>query len=143
MLTTASAAAAERVRMLSTQARDPAPHYQHSYVGYNYRLSNLLAAVGRGQLRVLEERVTARRQIFARYLEALGNVPGVYFMPEETFGSPLSRSTRWPTCVEFDPAQFGVTCEIVRLALAAQDIECRPVWKPMHLQSVFAECDVF
>ena len=141
MLVTPHADVAARIRQLSTQARDPAPHYQHSLIGYNYRLSNLLAAVGRGQLRVLEDRVAARRRICARYVEALSGLPGIAFMPEETFGSDASRATRWLTCLEIDPHLFGATREDVRLALEAEDIESRPVWKPMHLQPVFAECE--
>jgi dTDP-4-amino-4,6-dideoxygalactose transaminase len=127
----------DRARFLATQARDPAPHYQHSHVGYNYRLSNLLAAVGRGQLRVLEDRVAKRRANYAFYQEALGGLPGVELIPE----APWGRSTCWLTCITIDPARFGATREDVRLALQARDIEARPVWKPMHLQPVFAGCD--
>lgn len=127
-----------QARKLATQARDPAPHYEHSQIGYNYRLSNLLAAVGRGQLLVLEERVEARRRNFAFYAAALGDLPGVTFMPE----APWGRHTRWLTTLTIDPAAFGTTREQVRLALEAEDIESRPVWKPMHLQPVFAGCEV-
>lgn len=126
----------DRARHLATQARDPAPHYQHSDVGYNYRLSNLLAAVGRGQLRVLAERVEARRRIFEQYRELLDDLPGVEFMPE----APYGRSNRWLTCLTIDPERFGATREQVRLALEKEDIEARPVWKPMHLQPVFRDC---
>ena len=125
----------EKARFLATQARDPAPHYQHSHVGYNYRLSNLLAAVGRGQLRVLDERVDARRANNAFYRERLGRLPGLTFMPE----APGCRSTFWLTCIQIDPVAFGSTREDLRLALEAANIESRPVWKPMHLQPVFAE----
>lgn len=125
----------DKARFLSTQARDPAPHYQHSTIGFNYRMSNLLAAVGRGQLQVLEQRVDARRRIYARYREEL-SMPGIEFMPEAAYG----RSTRWLTCVQIDAKQFGATTEEIRLALDAQNIEARPVWKPMHLQPVFAGC---
>jgi pyridoxal phosphate-dependent aminotransferase EpsN len=125
-----------RARFLATQSRDAAPHYQHSAIGYNYRLSNVLAAIGRGQVRVLEERVAARRRTFARYVELLGDLPGVAFMPEPEW----SRATRWLTCMTVDPAAFGAAREDVRLALEAQDIESRPLWKPMHLQPVFASC---
>ena len=124
-------------RKLATQARDPAPHYQHSEIGYNYRLSNVLAAIGRGQLRVLEERVQARRRVFETYAGALGRLPGIEFMPE----APWGRHTRWLTCMTVDPAQFGATREEIRLALEAENIEARPVWKPMHLQPVFAGCE--
>jgi pyridoxal phosphate-dependent aminotransferase EpsN len=124
-------------RKLATQARDPAPHYQHSEIGYNYRLSNVLAAIGRGQLRVLEERVQARRRVFDNYVEALGRLPGIEFMPE----APWGRHTRWLTCITVDPEQFGATREEIRLALEAENIEARPVWKPMHLQPVFAGCE--
>jgi len=126
----------ERARFLATQARDPAPHYQHSTVGYNYRLSNLLAAVGRGQLRVLDERVAARRAHNAFYREALGRLPGVGFMPEAGHG----RMNAWLTCVTIDPVAFGADREAVRLRLEKEDIEARPVWKPMHLQPVFSAC---
>jgi dTDP-4-amino-4,6-dideoxygalactose transaminase len=101
-------------------------------------MSNLLAAVGRGQLRVLDERVAARRANFDHYREALGDLPGVEFMPE----APYGRSTRWLTCLTIDPKAFGATREDIRLALEADDIEARPVWKPMHLQPVFAGCRV-
>jgi len=126
-----------RARFLATQARDPAPHYQHSVVGYNYRLSNVLAGIGRGQLRVLEDRVNARRHNFETYQQALGKLPGIEFMPEASFG----RATRWLTCLTIDPAAFGVDREQVRLELGKQLIEARPVWKPLHLQPVFAECE--
>ena len=126
-----------KARFLATQARDPAPHYQHSEIGYNYRLSNVLAGIGRGQLRVLDERVAARRRNFEIYQQALGNLPGIEFMPEASFG----RATRWLTCLTINPAAFCGTREQVRLALTQQQIEARPVWKPLHLQPVFAECE--
>ncbi len=125
-----------RARKLASQAREPVPHYEHAEVGFNYRLSNLLAAVGRGQLRVLGERVAARRRNFDLYREALGDLPGVAFMPE----APYGRSNRWLTCLTIDPGAFGADREAVRLALEAEEIEARPVWKPMHLQPVFAGC---
>lgn len=128
----------ERARFLSTQARLPAPHYEHDEVGYNYRMSNLLAAVGRGQLRVLESRVARRREIFEAYRRDLSDLPGVSFMPEATYG----RSNRWITCVLIDPT-LGPGREEIRQALEAENIEARPVWKPMHLQPAFAKAEVF
>lgn len=128
----------EHARKLATQARDPAPHYQHSEIGYNYRLSNVLAGIGRGQLQLLEERVQARRRNFDYYLERLGRLPGFSLMPE----APWGRHTRWLTCLTIDPRAFGADREQLRLALEAQNIEARPVWKPLHLQPVFADCPV-
>jgi pyridoxal phosphate-dependent aminotransferase EpsN len=127
----------EQARKLATQARDPAPHYQHSEIGYNYRMSNVLAGIGRGQLQVLKERVQARRRNCAFYQAMLGSLPGITFMPEAAWG----RHTRWLTVITIDPAAFGMTREDVRLALEAENIETRPVWKPMHLQPVFADCE--
>lgn len=118
---------------LATQARDPAPHYEHSEVGYNYRLSNVLAGIGRGQLRVLEDRVAARRRNFEFYRQHLSDLPGIEFMPDAGWG----RHTRWLTALTIEPARFGVDREAVRLALESQNIEARPVWKPMHRQPVF------
>ncbi|MBW4646782.1 MAG: aminotransferase class I/II-fold pyridoxal phosphate-dependent enzyme [Goleter apudmare HA4340-LM2] len=126
-----------KARFLATQARDPAPHYQHSTIGYNYRLSNVLAGIGRGQLLVLQERVQARRRNFKVYHQALGTLPGIAFMPEADFG----KATRWLTCLTIDPIAFGADREQVRLALAQQQIEARPVWKPLHLQPAFAGCE--
>lgn len=123
----------EQARFLSQQARDPAPHYEHSTFGYNYRMSNILAAIGRGQLRVLEERVERKRQIFEHYKDALGDLPGIEFMPE----APYGKSNRWLTVMLISPDQFGADREQVRLALEAENIEARPLWKPMHLQPVF------
>jgi dTDP-4-amino-4,6-dideoxygalactose transaminase len=126
-------------RQLASQARDPAPHYQHSKVGYNYRLSNLLAAIGRGQLRALADRVAARRRTFEAYRSALGDLPGWSFMPEAAYGT----CTRWLTCVTIDPQVAALDREAVRQALEREDIEARPLWKPMHLQPVFADCPVY
>ncbi len=134
MLVSDDKAFIDHARKLATQARDPAPHYEHSEIGYNYRLSNILAGVGRGQLAVLEQRVQARRANFAYYAAMLGDLPGICFMPE----APWGRHTRWLTVLTIDPAQFGADREAVRLALEAENIEARPVWKPMHLQPVFA-----
>ncbi len=124
-------------RKLATQARDTAPHYQHSEIGYNYRMSNVLAGIGRGQLQVLEDRVLARRRNCAFYQQTIGDLPGIGFMPEASWG----RHTRWLTVITVDPEQFGATREDIRLALEAENIEARPVWKPMHLQPVFAGCE--
>lgn len=124
-------------RKLATQARDPAPHYQHSEIGYNYRLSNVLAGIGRAQLQALEDRVQARRQNCAFYQQTLGDLPGISFMPE----APWGRHTRWLTVIMVDPDVFGNDRESIRLALEAANIEARPVWKPMHLQPVFAHCE--
>ena len=125
----------QTARFLSQQARDPAPHYEHSQLGYNYRMSNILAAIGRGQLRVLEERVEAKRKIFDYYRQTLGDLPGVEFMPE----APYGRCTRWLAVVLVTPEAFGVDREKLRLALEEENIESRPLWKPMHLQPVFEE----
>jgi dTDP-4-amino-4,6-dideoxygalactose transaminase len=122
-------------KFLSQQARDPAPHYEHSMLGYNYRMSSICAAIGRGQLTALQTRIAERRAIFQRYCEGLKDLAGLTFMPEAGYG----RSTRWLTVVLIDPARFGRDREYVRMALEAQDIETRPVWKPMHLQPVFTE----
>lgn len=123
----------ETARFLSQQARDPAPHYEHSQLGYNYRMSNILAAIGRGQLRALDERVEAKRRIFKYYQSALGALTGIEFMPEASYG----QCSRWLTVVQITPEELGVDRETLRLALEAENIESRPVWKPMHLQPVF------
>ncbi len=123
-----------KARFWATQSRDPASHYEHSEMGFNYRMSNVLAGIGRGQLRVLRERIAARRNNFAFYQHALGDLPGIVFMPEAEYG----RSTRWLSCLTIDPANSGTDREQVRLALAGENIESRPVWKPMHQQPVFA-----
>ena len=124
---------AREARFLSTQARDPAPHYQHSTYGYNYRLSNICAAIGLGQMEVLEDRVTRRRAIFSKYFENLSR-PGVEFMPEAVG----QKASRWLTAVTFDPDVLGVSREDVRLQLLASHIEARPLWKPMHMQPLYA-----
>lgn len=136
MLCSNDAELVDHARFLATQARDPAPHYQHSTVGYNYRMSNVLAAIGLGQLDVLDHRVQKRRQIFDVYRRQLQHLPGLSFMPE----APWGRSNRWLTVVEIDPLEFGAAVEDVRLALEAENIEARPVWKPLHMQPVFARC---
>ena len=128
----------EQARFLSQQARDPAPHYEHSQTGYNYRMSNVLAGIGRGQLQVLDKRVQRKRWIFDHYHNALSKLPGIEFMPEARYG----KATRWLTVILITPEAFGVDHEAVRLALEEQNIESRPVWKPMHLQPVFKGCGV-
>jgi dTDP-4-amino-4,6-dideoxygalactose transaminase len=137
-LLTRSQAFAERARHWATQARDPAPHYQHSQLGHNYRMSNLLAALGRAQLETLPGRVSRRRAINAWYRQALAGEPGIEFMPEADYGTP----TCWLTCITVDPDAFGATREDIREALERCDIESRPVWKPMHLQPLYADCRV-
>jgi len=128
-----------KARFWATQARDPARHYQHSEVGYNYRMSNVLAGIGRGQLKVLEDRIARRRTVFQRYFEALSDIPGIAFMPE----APYGRATRWLTAITIDPDICGKTpAEIVDL-LEQFNIESRPVWKPMHLQPLFEGCAYF
>jgi dTDP-4-amino-4,6-dideoxygalactose transaminase len=134
MLVSADSKLTDKARFLATQARDPAPHYQHSEIGYNYRLSNVLAGIGRGQLQVLADRVNARRANTEFYQKTLADLPGLTFMPEASWG----RCTRWLTCITIDPELAGTNREMVRETLAAQNIEARPVWKPMHLQPIFA-----
>ncbi|PMB53277.1 pyridoxal phosphate-dependent aminotransferase [Fischerella thermalis CCMEE 5201] len=137
MLVSDDSKLATKARFLSTQARDRFPYYQHSEIGYNYRLSSIASAIGRGQLRILPQRIASRRRNFMIYASALGNLPGIEFMPEANYG----QATRWLTCLTINPQAFGADREQVRLALAAQQIESRPVWKPLHLQPVFAECE--
>ena len=130
----------KKARFLATQARDEAPHYQHSHIGYNYRLSNVLAGIGRGQMEVLPERVAQRRSNFEFYKAALAGIPGISFLsePEGCF------SNRWLTCILVDPAQSGgISREDIRLFLGEENIECRPLWKPMHLQPVFQDAPYF
>lgn len=124
---------ADQARFLATQARDPAPHYEHSTFGYNYRLSNICAAIGLGQMEVLDARIARRRAIFDRYQSAL-NHPGIAFMPEPDG----LHSTRWLTALTIDPTETGVTREDIRLMLLEHQIESRPLWKPMHMQPLYA-----
>lgn len=134
MLASHDRALVDRARYLATQARESVSHYEHRAVGFNYRLSNICAAIGVGQMRVLEARVERRRAIFARYQHNLSPLAGVSFMPE----APYGRSSRWLTVMLVDPAIAPATAESVRLALERANIESRPVWKPMHMQPVFA-----
>lgn len=138
MLVARSAGALDKARFLATQARDPADHYQHTEIGYNYRLSNLLAAVGRGQLRALDERVERRRTINRYYREHLADLAGIELMPE----APHCESTFWLTCLTVDPERFGADRDDIRARLEGEDIEARPVWKPMHLQPLYRDCAV-
>lgn len=129
-----------KARFLATQARDPAPHYQHSHIGYNYRMSNVCAGIGRGQMEVLPERVQQRRANFEKYVEMLGKIPGISFLSEpDGF-----YSNRWLTTILVDPQKTGgMTREDIRIALEKENIESRPLWKPMHLQPVFADCPFY
>lgn len=131
----------EKARFLATQARDSAPHYQHSHIGYNYRMSNVLAGIGRGQLEVLNDRVEARRKNFKRYVSYFSRINKKGFnikFQEEPVGY---YSNRWLTCILVEPKlNNGLTREIIRLALDEENIESRPLWKPMHQQPIFANC---
>jgi dTDP-4-amino-4,6-dideoxygalactose transaminase len=125
-----------QARFLATQARDSAPHYQHSQIGYNYRMSNVCAAIGRGQMIVLDERIAQRRKVYNTYLKRFDGIPGISFLPEpEGY-----KSNRWLTTILVDPLKSGgITRETIRLALEKENIESRPLWKPMHLQPVFKD----
>jgi dTDP-4-amino-4,6-dideoxygalactose transaminase len=133
MMVTDDGDLAQHTRKLATQARESRPYYEHVEIGYNYRLSNLLAGVGRAQLEVIEDRVAARRRNFDLYKAALEDVPGITFQPEAEW----AQHTRWLICIQVDAEAFGATADDIRLALEAQNIESRPLWKPMHLQPVF------
>lgn len=135
MLVSNDVEALERARFLATQAKDPAPHYEHSEIGYNYRLSNILAGIGRGQLEVLEDRVRARRFVYKRYYEALSHMPGFYFMPELEH----TRPNRWLTTLTIDEKESGISIGKLLRILAEENIEARPMWKPLHMQSLFKE----
>ena len=139
MLVSADGELIEKARFLSTQARDPAPWYQHSQVGYNYRMSNILAGVGRGQLKVLEERVASRRRVFEYYRDKLSDLPGLGWMPEADFG----RSTRWLSVCTLDPAMTDMTPTRLIHLLRQHNIEARHVWKPMHCQPLFTQASYY
>ncbi|MBP1990363.1 aminotransferase class I/II-fold pyridoxal phosphate-dependent enzyme [Paenibacillus eucommiae] len=123
----------KQARFLATQARDQAAHYQHSQLGYNYRMSNVLAGIGRAQLQILEDRVAVKRTIFNRYEQEMAHLPGVRFMPELEH----TRSNRWLTTLTLEEKEAGVSIGVLLAALAEENIEARPVWKPLHMQPLF------
>ncbi len=129
-----------KARFLSTQARDRAPHYQHSQIGYNYRMSNILAGIGLGQMEVIEERIRQRRKNFEFYKTNLGRIEGITFLDEP---DPDYFSNRWLTTILIDPLKTGKTREELQTVLEAENIETRPLWKPMHLQPVFSDCPAY
>ncbi|MEH7444044.1 aminotransferase class I/II-fold pyridoxal phosphate-dependent enzyme [Bacillus sp. JJ1122] len=139
MLVSNDAAAIHRARFLATQARDPAPHYQHSQLGYNYRMSNVLAGIGLAQLEVLVDRVEARRSIFERYQHELSGLPVIQFMPELNG----TYSNRWLTAMTIDEKEAGISVNHLIAFLAAENIEARPVWKPLHMQPLFKNVRYF
>ncbi len=130
----------QQAKFLATQARDTAPHYQHSNIGYNYRMSNICAGIGRGQMQVLNDRVAARRNVFERYKTFFANIPGLTPAPLEPTGM---FSNRWLSTVLIDETQIGITREEIRLALETDNIETRPLWKPLHLQPIFADAPYY
>ena len=129
----------DKARFWATQARDPSPAYHHTEMGYNYRLSNVLAAIGRGQLRVLDERVRERRAVAFRYRDAFADLPGLSLMPQ----APYGLHTNWLSCFLVDEERLGASRDEVLGALAARNIEGRPLWKPMHLQPLYEDCERF
>ena len=138
MLVSGDRELAARARHLATQAREAHVHYEHVDMGFNYRMSNLLAALGVAQLHGLDRRLARRHAINVAYRQAIGGVPGIEFMPRAQYGEPND----WLTCIMVDPQEYGATREDIRVALEAQDIEARPTWKPLHLQPLFAETPV-
>ena len=139
MLVAESRAMADKVRFWSTQARDPGLSYEHSELGYNYRMSNVLAGIGRGQLAVLEDRVAQRRAVAERYAQAFADLPGLERMPQ----APWGRHTNWLSVFLIDRERLGVSRDELIEALAGENIESRPVWKPMHLQRLYAEAPMY
>lgn len=137
MLVTRDKTLADQARKLATQAREPALHYEHHDLGYNYRLSNVLAGIGRGQLARLEDKIARRKEIFETYQKAFAALP-LSWMPETDFG-PGSRSTRWLSCLVFDSRETRDPWKVCQ-AMNEHDIECRPLWKPLHRQPLFSEC---
>lgn len=131
---------AKKTMFYATQARDNAPHYQHSEIGYNYRMSNICAGIGRGQMMILDQHVAARRKNHTFYTQQLSQIEGISLLqnPTEDF-----KSNHWLTCILVDSQKTGFTREDVRLAMEAENIETRPLWKPMHLQPVFAEAPFY
>ncbi|ANE46249.1 pyridoxal phosphate-dependent aminotransferase [Paenibacillus swuensis] len=136
MLVSDNLRALEKARFLAQQSRDPALHYQHSQLGYNYRMSNILAGIGRAQLQVLEERVIARRQVYERYRLLLEDIQGLHWMPE----LKQTATNRWLTALTVDPSKTGLTPTSIIAALTEANVESRPVWKPLHLQPLFRGC---
>ena len=126
-------------RWLSQQAKEPLPHYEHKEIGYSYRMSNLVAAVGQGQLEVLSARVDRKREIFNYYKKSLQECSGISFMPEADYG----KCNRWLTVALIDVEKYGATPDEIRLALEEENIESRPVWKPMHMQPIFKKNKYF
>lgn len=139
MLVSDDLEALNRARHYATQARDKAIYYQHSAIGFNYRLSNILAGIGRGQLKVLEDRISQKRNIFGFYHKMLSELDGVTFMPEKDFG----KSTRWLTAMLIDSMKVGLEAQELVRYLEKFNVESRPVWKPLHLQPLFKEADYF
>jgi pyridoxal phosphate-dependent aminotransferase EpsN len=139
MLVSDDEALIERARFLSTQARDPQPHYEHSEVGYNYRMSNILAGIGRGQLKVLDERVESRRKVFDRYFNQLSEYDCFDWMPQPKG----DYSNRWLTAVSLNPEKTKVTPKALIKVLAEANIEARHLWKPMHRQPLFDGCEYY
>lgn len=134
----------ERARFLSTQARDVAPHYQHTQIGYNYRMSNILAGIGRGQLKVLNDRVLARRNNFKKYITYFSKYNDLGFKIKFQEEPKNFYSNRWLTCIVVDPnLNNGLTREEIRLAMELENIETRPLWKPMHQQPIFLSYDKY
>ncbi len=139
MLTAKDSALVEKARFWSTQARDPGIAYEHSEMGYNFRMSNILAGIGRGQLEIVDELIDRRRQVAFRYQRAFQNIPGIEFMPQAEYGF----HTNWLSCFLIDEDQFGCSRDEVIDLLAREDIESRPIWKPMHLQPLYAQAERF
>lgn len=131
---------AAKTKFYATQARDKAPHYQHSQIGYNYRMSNICAGIGRGQMTVLQDHVDRRRAIHKLYSEALTDYKGIRLLENP---SPDYNSNHWLTCILVDPAKAGFSRDDLRLKFEAENIETRPLWKPMHLQPVFANAPFY
>jgi pyridoxal phosphate-dependent aminotransferase EpsN len=139
MLLGHDAAEIGRAKYFATQARENLPHYEHCSIGYNYRMSNIVAAIGRGQLTAMDKRVARKRALFDSYKNELSGLPGIGFMPEPLW----SRSNRWLTCITLDEKACAATPEQIRCALERENIESRPFWKPMHLQPVFKNCPAY
>ncbi|MDN7241578.1 DegT/DnrJ/EryC1/StrS family aminotransferase [Planococcus sp. N028] len=139
MLVSNDLKAIERTRFLASQAKDPAPHYEHSKVGFNYRMSNILAGIGRAQLQAIEDRVTARRKIYENYEEGLSSVSAIDFQPELKETS----SNRWLSVMTINPCLSSLTPSDIKFALCAENIETRHVWKPLHKQPIFKDCLFF